>query len=139
MTLKIFEVIEQAIAAKGKAAKIKVLQENETWALKDLLRGTYDDIVVWNLPDGDPPFEKPDEHNAPANLHRTHKDFTYFVKGGKGDDMRPHKREIMFIRMLEALPPQESALLLLMKSKTPLGPGLTKKLIKEAYPDLITK
>ena len=137
MTLQIYEVIEEAILAKSKSDRIKVLRDNETWALKDLLRGTYDDTVQWLLPSGDPPYESPEEHNAPQSLHRTHKDFIYFVKGGKGDDMLTARRERMFIGMLESIPPGDAKLLLLMKDKKQLGKGLTKKLVQEAFPDLI--
>lgn len=139
MTLQIYEVIDDAIAAKSKADKIQVLRDNETWALKDLLRGTYDDTVSWLLPTGDPPFESPEEHNAPKSLHTIHKDFIYLVKGGKGEGMQTFRREKMFIDMLEVVPPGDAKLLLLMKDKKQLGKGLTKKLVEEAFPNLIQK
>ena len=139
MTLQIFEVIDDAIAAKSKADKIQVLRDNETWALKDLLRGTYDDTVSWLLPTGDPPFKGPEEHNAPKSLHTIHKDFIYLVKGGKGEGMQTFRREKMFIDMLEVVPPGDAKLLLLMKDKKQLGKGLTKKLVEEAFPNLIQK
>ena len=34
----IFEIIEETQKAKSKADKIKVLKDNESWGLKDILR-----------------------------------------------------------------------------------------------------
>ena len=139
MTLLIYEVIERAILAKSKADRIQVLRDNETWALKDLLRGTYDKSVTWLLPPGDPPYEGPEEHNAPKHFHSIHRDFIYLVKGGKGDNMQSFRREKLFIDMLEVVPPGDAKLLLLMKDQKQLGKGLTKKLVEEAFPNLIQK
>ena len=38
----IYEVIELVSKAKKKDEKIKILKEHESWALKDILRGTLD-------------------------------------------------------------------------------------------------
>lgn len=137
LSLQVFEVIERASSAKTKAEKIKILRDYESWALKDVLRGAYDAKVQWLLPAGVPPYEANDAHNHPSNLYKQHKQFTYFVKGGRGDSMVPFKREVMFIRMLEAVHPKEAELLLKMKDKKQLAKGITKKLVQEVYPDLI--
>ena len=137
LSLQVFEVIERASSAKTKAERVKILQENESWALKDLLRGTYDNKIVWQLPPGVPPYEPSQPHNHPTDLYKQHKQFTYFAKGGKGDSMVPFKRETMFIRMLEAVHPKEAELLIKMKDKKQLAKGITKKLVQEVYPNLI--
>lgn len=62
VTKKVFEVVEMAANAKTKAEKIEILQKHQTQALKDVLLGTYDDYVEWNLPDGKPPYEPADEN-----------------------------------------------------------------------------
>lgn len=139
MVRQVYEVIEVAAKQKDRVDKISVLRENETWALKDILRGAYDESVQWNLPPGDPPFEKNKERSHPSNLHKLNKQFTFFVKGGKGDKMPAVKREAIFIRMLEAVHPTEAEMLLLMKDKKPLAKGITKKLVEEAFPNLIRK
>jgi len=139
MARLVYEVIDNAAKAKTRKEKIEILQQNESWALKDLLRGAYDESIQWKLPPGEPPFEKCEEHNYPTNLHRKNTEFAWFVKNGKGEDMPAVKREGMFIRMLEAVPPREAELLLLMKDKKQLAKGITKKLVQEAFPGLIRK
>ena len=139
MVRQVYEIIEVASKEKTRDAKIKVLRENENWALKDILRGAYDDSIQWNLPPGNPPYEASEERNHPSNLHNQNKQFAFFVKGGKGDKMPAVKREAIFIRMLEAVHPTEAKMLLLMKDKKPLAKGITKKLVQEAFPNLIRK
>lgn len=135
--LMIHEIIDRAAKAKTRADKIKVFHENDSWALKDVLRGTYDPTVEWNLPEGAPPYEPAEERSVPSNLLKRNTDFAYFVKGGKGDRLVAYKREAMFIRLLEQIHPEDAKLLLLMKEKKQLAKGITKKLVEEAYPKLI--
>lgn len=136
--LLIHEIISKAAAAKTRAEKIKVFHDNDTWALKDVLRGTYDPSVTWNLPEGAPPYEPASEDSVPSNLLKRNIDFAYFVKGGKHSDSLPaYKRERLFIRLLEQIHPSDAAILLKMKDKKSLAKGITKKLVEEAYPKLI--
>ena len=46
--LNVYEVIEQVTKEKNRANKISILQKNNSWALKDVLRCTYDDLVQWS-------------------------------------------------------------------------------------------
>ena len=55
MAKYVYEVLEEARKAKTKEQKIKILKDNETFALKDILKGSYDDKVKFNLPEGTPP------------------------------------------------------------------------------------
>ena len=90
MALAIHEVLETAAKKRHKADKIQFLQENESWALKDVLRGTYDETIRWNIPVGAPPYEPSQPHNHPASLLREHKKFQYFLVNGP--DMPKFKR-----------------------------------------------
>ena len=138
-TINVYEVIELASKAKTKKDRISVLREHESWALKDLLRGAYDDLVQWSLQPGAPPYEPAAESSVPSTLHNQHKKFKYFVKGLAGDQVQPFKRERMFIDMLEGIHPKDAELLILMKDKKSLAKGITKKLVEEAFPKLIVK
>jgi len=59
------EVLDKVVKAKSRPDKIKILQEqNNNWALKDILRGTFDDAIQWELPTGPVPYEP-----APFDFH----------------------------------------------------------------------
>jgi len=136
-SLLIYEIIEKAAKAKTRKEKIEVFHNNDTWALKDVLRGAYDPSVKWNLPEGSPPYEPAEESSVPSNLLKRNTDFAYFVKGGKGDNIPAFKREAIFIRLIEQIHPKDAEIIILMKDKKQLGKGITKKLVEEAYPKLI--
>ena len=137
---EVFEVFEAVQAAKGKKAKVKVLQDNNIMPVRDVLQGTFDDRVQWNLPAGTPPYtpNSPDAP-APASLTREHMKFKYFVKGVReSEELNPIRRERMFIDILETIPSKDAEILVSMVNKTkPEFDGLTKKLVQEALPDLI--
>lgn len=135
-----FEIVEKVSNAKTKAAKVKILQEhNNNWPLKDLLRGTFDEAVVWLLPTGPVPYEPAPESSHPSNWTQHNKKLAYFVKGGPGEKMNTIKREKMFLDILETVHPRDAELLAGMVNKKLPIKGVTKKLVQEAYPNLILR
>jgi len=135
----IYEVLELVEKATKKEEKIQILKSNESWALKDVLRATYDDAIQFLLPGGKPPYTPSKEGSIPSTLLKQNVQFKFFVKGGPGEKMLPVKRERIFINVLEAIHPNDAELLVKMINKESLGKGITKKLVQEAFPGLITK
>lgn len=136
--LQVHEIIAQVNRARTRAEKVEILKNhNDNWALKDIIRGSFDPDIQFNLPEGKPPFEKCDPHNAPSDLIRRHKDFRHFIKGGPGDKIMKVKRENIFIGILESIHPKDADLVIDMVSKS-LDYGITRKIVDDAYPGLIT-
>jgi len=137
----ISEVLAFAARLPTKKEKIEYLQANNTRPLRNILKGSFDTSVEFNLPKGVPPYRKDDAPKGfePSNLHRVSSRFKYFVKGGVGDQLDSVRREKMFIDCLESLHPDEAELMLAMKDKTLKGKykGITEKLITAAFPTLI--
>jgi len=139
-TLYTFEHLEKVTKAKTKEEKIKLLQaQNNNWALKDLLRGTFDDTVEWLLPAGSVPYEPADPRSHPSNWTQHNKKLAYFVKKGPGEKMIKIKREKMFLDILETVHPRDAELLVGMINKKLPIKGVTKALVKEAFPNLILR
>ena len=132
----VYQVLEEVAKKKSKKDKIAILKENETWALKDIIRGSMDSTIIWNLPPGAPPYTAAPEHSAPANLHRENTRFKYFVTGGEGDRLPSVKREQIFIGILEGIDPNDAELVINMINKQPPA-GLTKNVVNEAFPGLL--
>lgn len=140
-TYDIYEILEKVSKSKTRKDKIAILQQHRNnWALKDVLRGTFDDLVKWNLPDGKPPYEPADERSVPSNLSQHNKKFAYFLPNNKeGASLPSVKREKIFLDMLETVHPKDAELLVGMINKKMPVKGITKKLVQEAYPNLIVK
>ena len=138
MKLMLSEIIQKAHNAKTKAEKIKILQSNNSQALRSLFIWNYDDSVISVIPEGEVPY-RPNE--APQGTEHTNlalesRKFYYFVKGG-ADNLSRTKRETMFIQMCEGLHKDEAQVLCLVKDKQ-LGKKyrITKAVVTEAFPEI---
>ena len=136
MVKLVHEVLTEVGSRKKKTDRIQILKQNESWALKDIIRGSMDSTVEWNLPGGDPPYTPCEDHNAPANLLRENKQFRYFVKGGPGDKMNAPKRENIFIGLIEGVHPLDAKLVVDMINKR-VPKGITREIVQEAFPGLL--
>ena len=64
--------------------------------------------------------------------------FKYYLKGLRDSEkLMGVKRERMFIDMLESIHPRDAELVCNMINKKPPMKGITEKLVKEAFPDLL--
>lgn len=138
ITKEIFEIFDEFSKQTNKSGRKEVLLKyKDVAALTDVLRGTFDDSLQFLLPEGKPPYTPNIPESVPSTLRKQHKQFGYFVKGGPGTDMPSYKREALFIRLLESIHPADAEIVLSMVSKTSPVKNLTKKLVQEAFPNLL--
>jgi hypothetical protein len=139
------KLVSEVLDAAGKIIKrddrIKFLQLNKSPGLTDILRIQYDASIVSVLPEGAPSYKQDD---APKGyeytiLNKAYTQFKYFFKGPVANDMKPLKREGLFLNLLESLNPEEAELLIAAKDKKMKCKGITKKLVMDAFPNLIVK
>lgn len=136
MAKQVFEVLTEAGSKKKKTDRVAVLRQNESWALKDVLRGTFDSTVQWILPEGEPPYTPSEVHNAPTSLLRENTKFAYFARGGKGKDLPKFKVERLYIGMLEGIHPEDARAVINMVNKEP-PKNITREIVQEAFPGLL--
>lgn len=138
MAKLIHEIIVEAGKKRSKAEKVECLKQNESWALKDILRGTYDDAVQWLVPEGTPPYTPNKEESTPSNLIRQNTQFRYLVDSPDSRKVLKAKRENIYIRLLESIHPLDAEIVINMVSKKSIK-GISKAVVQEAYPGLIQK
>lgn len=133
----VHEIFEAAAKGRLKSDKVEILKYNDCVQIRDYLRCFYDDRVQFALPEGTPPYTPAGEHTAPTNLMRKNKELQYLVKGIPACDRMPKmKREQKFIELLEGVHPKDAELLIDMVNKnTPKG--ISKEVVKEAFPGLL--
>ncbi len=136
MNKYVFEILEEVANNEIVMIKLNILKQHESWALKDVIRGSMDSTIVWNLPEGQPPYTPSPAHHHPANLIRENTKFKYFLKGGEGDRMPKVKREQIFIGILEGVHPEDAKVVLSMVNKKNLK-GITRPVVEEAFPNLL--
>ena len=137
--LLISEILRKVSNAKTKAEKIKLLRDNNTPALRQLMIWNFDESVVSMVPEGDVPYTPND---APVGtdhtrLEQEYRGFYRFVKGG-ADKLPNLRRETLFVQLLEGLSQEEAELLVLVKDGrlTEKYKTITKAVISEAFPQI---
>lgn len=131
-----FKKVEEA---KTKKEKLQILRENSSPVLKQILGLTYDPRVNWLLPEGTPPYTPlPDNADAEITLQYASRQFYLFIEGNSDTqrNLKPLKRESIFIQLLESVNPAEVKVLLGMKDRKLPYKGVTRKLVAEAFPNL---
>ena len=137
MKLLISEVIKKTSNAKTKAEKIKILRDNNTQALRSILKWNFDPAIQTDLPEGEVPFNKNDspigtEHTV---LERESKGLWRFIKGA--NTLSKFKREQLFIQLLEGLHESEAEIIILTKDKQLHNKyRITQAVVKEAFPEI---
>jgi hypothetical protein len=139
MTKTFYEIFKEVHNAKKKAEKIAVLHHYSSAAVKTVLGYTYNPNVKWLLPEETPPY-KPlpkgaDQESALASELRK----IYLFTEGDTEaqrNLKPNRRETLFISMLESIDPRDAKVLIGMKERKLPFNGLTRKLVDEAFPNL---
>jgi len=137
----ISEVLTEAGQLSKKEERIKFLRMNKSPGLTDILRINYDETIVSALPEGAPSYKQDDAPKGYeyTRLNKAYTQFKYFFKGPIANKMKPLKREGLFLNLLESLNPEEAELLIAAKDKKMKYKGITKKLVGDAFPNLIVK
>ena len=113
------------------------LQQHDSTALRVILQYALDPRIEWLLPQGVPPY-KPCEHlDQHGNIYREIRKLHNFIKGGGHPDMKPLKRETLFVQFIEGLDPEEAKLICSIKDKKIPYKGINVKVINAAFPGLI--
>lgn len=130
----IFKDIEKT---RGRKAKIEMLQsfENNN-VFMTILEAVFDKRVVFELPDGEPPYKKGDDMiDNTGGLYQEIRKMYIFTKNRRSAQIAQFKRENVFIELLESIHPQDAVLMCSVKDKKLPYKGITQKLVQEAFPD----
>lgn len=136
MKLGISEILELASKKETKEEKIEVLRKYDGVTLRTCLQGAFDPNIEWDLPEGDPPYKPCDFLDQQGRLYQETRRLWIFLKGRR-PDIKPAKKEQLFIGLIESLDKDDAKLLLAIKDKKMPYKGITYKLVQEAFPGLL--
>ena len=133
----ILETLELVGKAKTREEKRQILTDRDNFATRALLQLHYHPDVKWHLPPGKPPYTPGQvADSTPNSLHFEVKKLDYYV------DPSPHdlpmlRRESMFVELLERVDPNDAKLIIAVKDRKLSYKGLSYKLVKDTWPDLL--
>jgi hypothetical protein len=131
------ETFEAIGNAKTREEKSDLLLKRENFATKAILQLNFHPSAKWLLPPGSPPYTPATDGDMTSNsLHYEVKKLDYYT------DPSPHelpmlRRESMFVGLLERLDPEDAIMIIEVKDKKLSYKGLTYKMVRDTFPDLL--
>jgi hypothetical protein len=133
----VVETLEMVDKAKTRDEKREILKSRDNYATRALLQLNFHPDVSWHIPRGSPPYTpSQDADSTEGSIHFEVKKLNYFVKGG-GHDLSMLKRESMFVQLLERVAAKDAKLLISVKDQNLSYKGLSYKLVRDVWPDLL--
>lgn len=138
----IYEVLEDFKKAKTKKDRIDVLKNNDSWALRNVLIGTFHpnvEFLIKNVPE----FKREKIPQGMSYNHMTDvlsKTYLFQKNNPKAPAALTEKRRVeLLIQILESLEEQEADVFVGMLNKNLKVPHLTEALVNEAFENLLPK
>ncbi len=136
MKLSLSEILKNASEFDKKQDKFNYLLSNDSPALRAILKYAYDEKVKFLLPEGDPPYKPNELPDQEGILYSELRRLYLFIEGGN-PNLKPMRREYLFVQLLETVNKDDAKLLLAVKDKKIPYKGITKKFVEELYPGLL--
>ena len=135
-TPSLAEVLTKVNNAKTKDKKIKILKENDSPALRAIIKSSFDPNIQWVMPEGDVPFKPNDvpEGTEHTRLNQEYRQLWHYIKGADAKTPQ-YRKEQMFVQMLEGLHVEEAKVICYAKDKVlhQVYKGLSDNVVKEAF------
>ena len=136
MRKSLSEILKLADEAASKEEKVDVLRQYDCDPLRTILISCYSPQVKWLLPKGEPAYTPSDLTDIETRLYQESKHLYLFVEGGN-PNLTAHKRQTIFVQILESITPEDAKLLIGCKDRKLPYKTITKKLVDEAFPGII--
>lgn len=137
----IYEVFEDFKSAKNKKDRLKVLQDNDTFALRNVLRGTFHPqakFIIKETPDWKRQDDLPPGMAYNNMSHALDKVYLFMENHPRTPANLTEKRKIeLLIQVLESLEPKEADVYMGVILKKQNVPHLTEALVNEAFPGIL--
>ena len=133
----IAKIVDQASQQPTLEGKVAVLRKHDSPVLRNLLRMAVDPHVRWLIPEGHVPFKASHAEDCENMLYKEARTLYLYVDGPGGNpNVKPRKREQLFIQLLESLDAADANFLVDVRNHK-LPPGIDINVIRAAWPGLI--
>jgi hypothetical protein len=136
----IYEVFDEFEAVSSKKDKLKVIENNLSQTLVDVLRLAFHPDFQWLITEMPHNYKIPDTLKGVsyATLSTQLRKLYMFRKGDHiAEKMTPQKRNELLLQLLESLEFREAEVVIGILSKDLGVKGLTQKFVKEAFPAML--
>jgi hypothetical protein len=137
---RIYEILDECKLEEDLNGVFKILRENDSPALREVLRCTYHPNAEWYVQDLPENYVQPDTLPgiSQTNLYTEIKRIYLFQKGhAMADQLSQEKRELLLTQLLEGLEPGDTQVVLNIFKKDQEIQGLDKNSVNLVFPNLI--
>jgi len=143
MNESIYETLLKIAKLDGNKARSEALAKyHNDFPIKVILDLVYNPNIWFLLPETDPPYTPVDEGIDAQNVLKADvRKLKYCLNLPEGEQLRPLKREQMFIQLLEAVDHNDAKLLLNVKNKKLPKElkDITESVVRKAFPGIEEK
>jgi hypothetical protein len=135
----VYEIFEDFEKAETEEQRLAVLSRNDCFALRQILKGTYDpnvEFMIEKVPLYKPSDAPPGMGYTSINLELQRAYLFQKDHPRANADLTVDRREKILIQMLEAMEAREAEIFMNMLLKKQKIKGLNAEIVKKAYPDL---
>jgi hypothetical protein len=140
MNRNVYEIFDDFTKANTRDEKIAVLRKNECYALRNVLQGTFDSRISFTVEKV--PNYKPSDAPPGMGYSTIHQELSrvYLFESNNpkvSSNLSEKRKEEILIQILEVLEKREAEIFMNMLMKKQKVPGLTEKIVREAFPNLL--
>lgn len=143
MNESIYETLLKVAKLNGNKARSEALSAYQNdFPIKVILDLVYNPNIEFLLPETDPPYTPIDEGIDAQNVLKADvRLLKYCLNIPDGEQLRPLKREQMFIQLLESVDAKDAKLLLSIKNKKLPAElrDITESVVRKAFPGIEEK
>lgn len=145
MRLLIPEILKEVSDAPAKERSNILKKHSSNVLLKEILMMNFNNNIEFDLPAGEPPYKVNPQPVGltDTNLYAESRRFYLLIKGHpkRPQNLKKLQMENIFVQILEGCNKIEAEMMISLKDKklSKLYPGLTEKVVREAFPDLLPK
>lgn len=135
-----YEIFDEFEEASSKKEKMKVIEQNLSKALHDVLLLTFHPQYEWLVKDIPENYRVPDTKPGISfcQIGTELRKLYLFQKGHPtAETLTPRKQNELLIQLLESLEPREAEVIIGIFKKDQGVKGLTYKFVKEAFPNML--
>jgi hypothetical protein len=134
------EILQEVDNAKSKAERIRILQTHNLRPLRNILALAFDKNIVLDLPEGAPPFKRDEREPVGMSSASLYTESRRLARCAIGDPLQKHRKEMVFVQILEGIHWQEADLVIAAKDKQlhKLYKNIDREIVRKAFPTLLT-
>lgn len=138
MLRSISEILKEVSEQTKTEDKVRILHQNQdNTVLMGVLKVAFDDRIKFLLPEGAPPYKPSGFIDNQVVLYREWRKMNHFIEGMGFEHLDQKKREKLFVELLENVDKDDAILIISIKDKKIPYPGINKKLVNKAFPELL--